>query len=63
LQRSVKYWAPGITILGIRVKKPKIPEAFIKKFEEIEAARMKAKSESELAKIETERKIAEKEGE
>ncbi len=54
MQRNVKLWAPGIEILEIIVKKPRIPEELIKKYEEIEAARIKAKIKAELTKTETE---------
>ncbi len=39
LQDGCNKWAPGIEIIAIRVTKPRIPEALLKNYEKIEAAK------------------------
>ncbi len=37
LQSDCQIWAPGIEIISVRVTKPVIPDALLKKFEQVEA--------------------------
>merc|ERR1712037_1036841 len=86
LQRDLTEMAPGLKVLGVRVTKPKIPEAIRKNYELMEAEKTKlmistqrqkviekdaetdrkkavieAEKEAQVAKIQYERKIMEKE--
>merc|ERR1719201_740541 len=86
LQRDLTEMAPGLKVLGVRVTKPKIPEAIRKNYELMEAektklmistqrqkviekdaetdrkkAEIEAEKEAQVAKIQYERKIMEKE--
>merc|ERR1719219_2481050 len=56
LQRDLTEMAPGLKVLGVRVTKPKIPEAIRKNYELIEAEK-----EAQVAKIRYEQNILEKE--
>merc|ERR1719264_2211048 len=56
LQRDLTEMAPGLKVLGVRVTKPKIPEAIRKNYE-----LMEAEKEAQVAKIRYEQNILEKE--
>merc|ERR1719361_116312 len=56
LQRDLTEMAPGLKVLGVRVTKPKIPEAIRKNYAVIEAEK-----EAQVAKIRYEQNILEKE--
>merc|ERR1719460_2056112 len=73
LQRDLTEMAPGLKVLGVRVTKPKIPEAIRKNYELMEAEKTKlmistqrqevieAEKEAQVAKIRYEQNILEKE--
>lgn len=63
LQRDIDVWAPGITIIAIRVTKPTIPAAIRQNYETIEAERTKLMVAEQTQRLvekqaETERKRA-----
>merc|ERR1719309_1682259 len=63
LQRDLTDMAPGLKVLGVRVTKPKIPEAIRKNYELMEAEKTKLLISSQRQKViekdaETERKKA-----
>merc|ERR1719327_2589650 len=63
LQRDIDHYAPGISIIAIRVTKPRIPEAIRRHYEDIESQRTKLQVAAEAQKLvekeaETERKKA-----
>lgn len=63
LQQDINRYAPGISIIAIRVTKPRIPESIKRNYEDIEAQRTKLQVAVEAQKLvekeaETERKKA-----
>merc|ERR1719421_2297210 len=63
LQRDIDAYAPGITIIAIRVTKPTIPHAILANYEQIEAERTRLQVAEQTQKMverqaETERKRA-----
>merc|ERR1712209_266700 len=63
LQRDLTEMAPGLKVLGVRVTKPKIPEAIRKNYELMEAEKTKLMISTQRQKViekeaETERKKA-----
>lgn len=51
LQEDLNLWAPGIEILGIRVTKPKIPDAIKANYEKMESERTKLLIVAESQKL------------
>lgn len=63
LKADLEHWAPGITIIAIRVTKPRIPNDVKRNYESIEAEQTKVKVAEQTQKLiekeaETERKRA-----
>jgi len=51
LQRDIDKFVPGLSIIAIRVTKPKIPEAILKNYEAVEAERTRLKVTEERQKV------------
>lgn len=60
LQEGASKWAPGIEIISIRVTKPRIPQALMKNYEEIEAQKTALQIAQQKQKVAEQQSAAER---